>query len=85
LRKITPIGEILVRLGLVTPEQVQRALAHQRERGGPFGDALIELGLVTRTDVEWALADQYDLPMVLTSRRCHRPRGGVAGAGGLGP
>jgi hypothetical protein len=43
---------------------VERALEHQRARGGAFGEALVELGLVTPAEVEWVLADQYDLPLV---------------------
>lgn len=65
MRKIVrPIGEILVDLGRITPDDVQRALAYQRERGGYFGNALVDLGLVTQAEVEWGLADQYDLPFV---------------------
>lgn len=59
-----PIGEILVELGFITPDDVAQALARQRERGGKLGDALVEMGAVTRSEVEWGLADQYDLPMV---------------------
>lgn len=59
-----PIGEILVGLGLITPLDVDRALEHQRERGGFFGDALVSLGLVTTAEVNWGLADQFDLPFV---------------------
>lgn len=63
-KPLKPIGEILVDLGLITPEQVERGLARQREGGGRLGDALVALGMVTRSEVEWGLADQYDLPFV---------------------
>jgi len=63
-KRSTPIGEILVSLGRISPEDVERALAHQREEGGYFGDALVALGLVTAAEVNWGLADQYDLPFV---------------------
>lgn len=59
-----PIGEILAELGLITEADVERALAHQRARGGYFGDALVELGLLSPEQVRFALADQYDLPFV---------------------
>lgn len=58
------IGEIFVQLGRITPEDVERALAFQRESGGYFGEALVALGLLTREEVRWGLADQHDLPVV---------------------
>lgn len=58
------IGEILVGLGRISQDDVERALAHQRAHGGYFGDALIALGVLTRSELNWALADQSDLPFV---------------------
>lgn len=63
-KRRTPIGEILVGLGRISPGDVERALAYQREWGGYFGDALVALELVTPAEVKWGLADQYDLPFV---------------------
>jgi hypothetical protein len=63
-KRSTTIGEILVGLGRISPEDVERALAYQREWGGYFGDALVALGLATPAEVKWGLADQYDLPFV---------------------
>ncbi len=63
-RRRKAIGEILVELGRVSAEQVESALAHQRENGGYFGDALVDLGLVTRAELKWTLAGQLDLPFV---------------------
>lgn len=59
-----PIGEIFVSMGRLTPADVERALAYQREQGGVFGDALVTLGLLTPEEVKWGLADQYDIPFV---------------------
>lgn len=59
-----PIGEIFVGMGRLTPADVERALAYQREQGGIFGDALVTLGLLTPEEVKWGLADQYDVPFV---------------------
>lgn len=58
------LGEMFINLGLITHEDVERALAHQREFGGYFGDALVQLGLLTQDQVRWGLADQYDIPFV---------------------
>ena len=63
-KRSTPIGEILVSLGRISHEDVERALAYQREWGGYFGDALVALDLATPAEVKWGLADQYDLPFV---------------------
>jgi type IV pilus assembly protein PilB len=63
-KRSKPIGEILSALGRITAADVERALAHQRERGGFFGDALVELGILSADEVKFALADQYDIPFV---------------------
>jgi hypothetical protein len=59
-----PIGQIFVNLGRITPDDVDRALAFQQERGGFFGEALVKLGLLTPEEVRWGLADQHGLPFV---------------------
>ena len=58
------LGDIFIHHGLITPEDVDRALRHQREWGGYFGDALVQLGLLSQEQVKWGLADQFDLPYV---------------------
>ena len=57
-----PIGEILIREGSITRDQLQRGLAHQREIGKRLGEILIELGSVSEEDVAKALAKQFSLP-----------------------
>lgn len=54
------IGSILIQSGRLTPENAERVLKFQRERGLRFGDAAIELGLLTQADVEYALSCQFD-------------------------
>jgi hypothetical protein len=58
------LGELLVQLGRITPDDVTRALDDQREHGGYLGDALIRLGTITRDELRWTLADQHDIPFV---------------------
>ncbi len=58
------IGQILVDVGRVTEEEVERALDYQRRHGGFFGEALLALGVVTEDEVDWSLASQLDLPYV---------------------
>ena len=66
--KIPPhvrIGDILVSAGLVTREQVDNALAIQKNgKGKKIGDILIEKGLITEEDLLNALATKFRLRMV---------------------
>ncbi len=56
------LGDILTRLKLVNEEQVQAALALQRETGRLFGECLLELGHIAEDDLGWALSSQLQLP-----------------------
>jgi len=56
-----PLGEILVHLGMVTPERVEEALQHQREKGGRLGEVLVSLKAATEEQVLQGLAAQLDL------------------------
>ncbi|MDE2059612.1 MAG: type II secretion system ATPase GspE [candidate division NC10 bacterium] len=57
-----PIGEILIREGSITRDQLQRGLSHQREIGKRLGETLVELGYVSEEDIVKALAKQFTLP-----------------------
>jgi len=50
--------------GRITEEDVEKALAYQRDHGGYFGEALKVCGLVSEGELEWGLASQFDLPYV---------------------
>ncbi len=57
------LGETLVEKGLISPKDLQRALAYQKSRnqsGHPIliGQALIELGLLDRTTLDRAITEQ---------------------------
>ena len=56
------IGEILIREGSITRDQLQRGLSHQREIGKRLGETLVELGYVSEEDIVKALAQQCSLP-----------------------
>ncbi len=58
------LGELLAQEGLLSPEQITRALAHQRQTGKPLGQALRDLEMVTEEDVTRARAKQVSLPYV---------------------
>jgi len=52
------LGEILVSLSMLTPDQVERALRHQKGSGRRFGETLVELGFLSEAAVESALRIQ---------------------------
>ncbi len=58
------IGELLVRAGVVTAEQVDEALALQAQKGGRLGEVLIGLKRIDETDLGEALSQQLGLPFV---------------------
>ncbi len=65
MRKNLRIGEILEDKGYVSREQMDEALAYQKEnRGKRVGQILIELGFVTEKQVLEALADRLSLEIV---------------------
>jgi receptor protein-tyrosine kinase len=54
------IGALLIDAGRLRPEDADRILRAQRERGLRFGEAAIELGLLTEADIRFALGRQYE-------------------------
>lgn len=61
-RKAAAIGELLVDMGKLTAEELQRVLEWQKKSGLQFGEAAQKLGLVSDADVRHALALQFDYP-----------------------
>jgi len=62
------IGDLLVREGLITREQLDQALVEQRNSGMRLGYCLVKLGFVQETEITKALARQYRMPAVDLSR-----------------
>jgi type IV pilus assembly protein PilB len=58
------LGDMLVNKGLLTMEQLQAALKHQRDLGGRLGSILVDLGFVSDDAIVTALCTQYDVPSV---------------------
>lgn len=54
------MGSILVKMGRLTPEQVEHIVEHQFAEKCNFGKAAIRLEYLTQDDVEIALAQQFD-------------------------
>lgn len=58
------LGELLVTNGLITPEQLQQALALQGQTDKRLGQILVRLGHVTDQDINNALGEQLGLSQV---------------------
>ena len=62
--KNIPIGEVLKESGYITEEQLQQALAYQKEHRGRLGEVLLELGFVTERQTLEALGKRLNLKTV---------------------
>jgi type IV pilus assembly protein PilB len=62
------LGDILVREGLITQEQLKKALLDQKGSGMRLGYTLVKLGFIEETEVTKMLARQYRMPAVDLSR-----------------
>ena len=62
------LGDILMREGLITREQLAAALAEQKSSGHRLGYVLVKLGLVQELEVTKVLARQYRMPAVDLTR-----------------
>ena len=58
------LGEMLVERRLIEPEDLERALEIQQERGEKIGRILVDLGFVAMRDVLAALSEQLSVPLV---------------------
>ena len=58
------IGELLVKENLITVEQLDAALKHQRQNGGRLGSIMITLGFVQDDDITTVLSRQYGVPSI---------------------
>jgi type IV pilus assembly protein PilB len=59
----TRLGELLVRKGYITPEQLNKAIEEQRHHGGPLGTHLVKLGCLTEDALLAYLQKEYRLPI----------------------
>jgi len=59
-----PLGRVLVKMGLITRDQVHEALDVQKHKGGPLGQILIDLDYITDEMRTTALAHQMGMEAV---------------------
>jgi hypothetical protein len=58
-----PLGRLLVEQGLISEDELERALVEQAATGRPLGEMLVELGFVSGPALSRALAAQYGLEL----------------------
>ncbi|MBN2125704.1 MAG: Flp pilus assembly complex ATPase component TadA, partial [Deltaproteobacteria bacterium] len=58
------LGDLLVETGLLSPEDLQKALGMQKESGKRLGQVLIGMELITEEEMAFALAMQLKIPYV---------------------
>jgi hypothetical protein len=64
---VLPLGRALLELGLVTPSQLDHALAG-KPADAPLGEALVARGLITPGDLQTAIAHKMGYPFVDLTR-----------------
>ncbi|MBA3673161.1 MAG: Flp pilus assembly complex ATPase component TadA, partial [Gemmatimonadaceae bacterium] len=62
------LGDLLVREGLITREQLDKALQEQKQNGTRVGYNLVKLGFIAETELTKMLARQFKMPAVDLSR-----------------
>ena len=63
-RKSKQLGQILIELGYITPEQLDVALEEHKRTPKSLGRVLIDLGMIKEADLVRALAEQVGLEFV---------------------
>jgi type IV pilus assembly protein PilB len=58
------LGELLLKENMVTPQQLQEALTHQKTNGGKLGKAFVALGYVRDEEITSLLSRQYGVPSI---------------------
>jgi len=60
--KYLRLGELLVKEGLISPAQLEKAIALQRQEGGRLGEILVRLGLIKEDKLVAVLGKQLNIP-----------------------
>jgi len=58
------LGELLLKENMITPQQLQEALAYQKRSGGKLGKAFVSLGYVRDEEITSLLSRQYGVPSI---------------------
>jgi len=60
--KYFKLGELLIKEGLITPSDLDKAINYQRKEGGRLGEVLIKLGIVAEEQIVRLIGKQMDIP-----------------------
>ena len=58
------LGEMLIKHKLITEDQLQKALAHQKAEGGKLGRNLVDMGFIKDEQITQLLSQQFGVPAV---------------------
>ena len=58
------LGEMLLKAGLITQEQLEESLEAQKTNGEKLGFNLVQLGYVQEDDITQLLSEQYGVPSI---------------------
>jgi type IV pilus assembly protein PilB len=62
------LGDLLLKEKRISPEQLQEALSHQRQKGGKLGFTLVALGFVKESEITALLSKQFGVPSIAISQ-----------------
>ncbi len=68
------IGEVLLEAGLITKEQLDKAVEIQKKHGGKLADIIIGSGFVTEVEFLRALSNQLNLPFIELEHYSVKPK-----------
>ena len=61
---ISNVGDVLVKGGVITPEQLKKAMDDQKKEGGKLGSSLVKLGFIEEKKLVECLSKQYGIPSI---------------------
>ena len=72
----TQLGQLLLARGVVTEEQIEKALAEQKDKGHHklLGELLVEMNYCTENQIASALAEAYGMPYAQISPKICDPK-----------
>lgn len=68
------LGEILIQQGLITEDQLNKAIAVQKKERGRIGEVLIKTGILSEQDIAAALGRQLNIPYGNSENNLLRPK-----------
>ena len=63
-RKKIRLGDLLVAAGAITEEELQEAIAYQKEKGVKLGQAMVELGLISQELLNLTISQQLGIDYI---------------------